>query len=616
MHPVQRQVYPVLLSAATILAILACLRPHVGVELMALADPWVETDVPPPVPAASPSLLGGKYGIGGGAPERPSSGGRPQGWPASAIDPPAEQVGESVPYTPPQDPPPPDHHHRRGTAPIAAPNWWPDRPPLQVPEQRRGRLEARPRAEPAGEAFAESEPWPRRAAAPSRDPVPGEFFPSEAKDFPSSVGAIEPELEPWPRRTQPDRSPSIAPPQRHSASWAPRQPLPAFGRNRRPLEDAPRRAARGEDRPAVTVLSTDQALPGAAPITPDARFPVRAIPCEGAQIVARVGPHAILMSDVWVGAERTLAAIYHARKNDPEAEKGLANLTPEEIVQQRDLLIRARFPLMVKQLVESKLTYHEALGTLPEEGLANIEEQINRVFTEEQLPKLMEFFRAPSQRELDYRLMDSGTSVQRHRRAFLEQTLSQQWLAQQIKINEDVSHEEMRAYYEEHLADFETPIRARWEQISVRATRYPSREAARATLAQAGNRVLDGRPFAEVARQVSDGPTASQGGARDWTHKGSLVSEVLDRAVFGLPVGQLSPILDDGDSLHIVRVIEREGGRRTPFVEAQVDIRKEIRNQRNRVQQQAYIDRLRDRIPVWTILDDRPAPRAASRFGG
>ena len=68
-----------------------------------------------------------------------------------------------------------------------------------------------------------------------------------------------------------------------------------------------------------------------------------------------------------------------------------------------------------------------------------------------------------------------------------------------------------------------------------------------------------GAPFPEIARSGSDGVTASDGGARDWTTQGSLVSKKLDEALFGLPVGELSPILEDEYGLHIVRVTEREG---------------------------------------------------------
>ena len=133
-------------------------------------------------------------------------------------------------------------------------------------------------------------------------------------------------------------------------------------------------------------------------------------------------------------------------------------------------------------------------------------------------------------------------------------------------------------------------------------------------LAVMGNEVLAGRPFEEVARARSEGPTAQAGGTFDWTGKGSLASKPLDEAIFSLPVGQLSTILEDESALHIVRVIERQDAGRTPFLEAQVQIRQTLRDERRRKQVESYLAKLREQTPIWTVFDDDgPQPRVAGR---
>jgi parvulin-like peptidyl-prolyl isomerase len=89
-------------------------------------------------------------------------------------------------------------------------------------------------------------------------------------------------------------------------------------------------------------------------------------------------------------------------------------------------------------------------------------------------------------------------------------------------------------------------------------------------------------PFAEVARRGSHGLTAARGGQRDWTTKGSLKSAVVDEALFGLPVMRMSHILEDDDGFHIVRVIQRKDAFRTPFKDAQVEIRKQLKEEQFR----------------------------------
>lgn len=320
--------------------------------------------------------------------------------------------------------------------------------------------------------------------------------------------------------------------------------------------------------------------------------------------MARVGSDVVLMSDLWVIAEQFLVAVYWRQKTQQPGFPPPPSV--EEILAQRESFVEARFSELLRQLVDAKLACYDALQAVPPEAVKNMEDQVGRHFEKVEVPKFLEFYGAQTYRELEVRLRWGGTSLARHRRLYFERTLAAEWLAQKVKVSEEVGYEEMWAWYQEHLSEFERPARARWEQISVRISKYPSRQAAWARLAQAGNQVLDGRPFAEVARQFSDAPNAPEGGRWDWTTKGSLRSEILDRAIFSLPIGAMSPILEDGDWLHIVRVIDRQEAYRIPFEQAQLQLRQEIRKQRTQIQHQAYLDQLRKRVPVWTVLDQRP----------
>ena len=116
----------------------------------------------------------------------------------------------------------------------------------------------------------------------------------------------------------------------------------------------------------------------------------------------------------------------------------------------------------------------------------------------------------------------------------------------------------------------------------VRKSRHPSRDEAIDLLGRLGNQVLDGAKLAAVARAGSEGSTAREGGLHDWTNKGNLVSESLDNAIFSLPVGQLSRIIETDLGYHVVRVVQRQDQSLTPFLEAQVDIRNKLVRQRKK----------------------------------
>ena len=126
-----------------------------------------------------------------------------------------------------------------------------------------------------------------------------------------------------------------------------------------------------------------------------------------------------------------------------------------------------------------------------------------------------------------------------------------------------------------------------------------------------GDAVLRGANFADVARTRSQGPTAAIGGQYDWTSEGSLASEILDRAIFTLPVGRMSQILDDGrgPTMSIIRVIERTEAGRQAFTEVQSDIKEKLKVahiEKDKEKLHEYVAKLRDQIPIWTIYDDEP----------
>ncbi len=324
-------------------------------------------------------------------------------------------------------------------------------------------------------------------------------------------------------------------------------------------------------------------------------------PCEGAQILARVGNQVILASEVMAGVN---AAI----------ERYKDQVSPDELQQARRLLIQRA----LQPQIETSLIYHDARQKLPDEQLKHVEKRIGEEFDEKQIQKMMESMKTQTREQLDARLGALGSSLQRRKRAFIRGTLARTWMRQQINFDEEVTHQQMLGYYRDHIAEFEHPARARWEELVVRFSDHPNQEAAHTAVASMGNQVFAGAPFAEVARRFSGGTTAAEGGRRDWTTQGNLVSEVLDEALFGprLQVGQLSPILQSKKGFHIVRIVQREAAHVTPFLEAQAEIKPKIQQQRTKEQLQTYVAKLQETIPVWTVFD-KPSSgeRVSSRSG-
>lgn len=308
--------------------------------------------------------------------------------------------------------------------------------------------------------------------------------------------------------------------------------------------------------------------------------------CAGTRILGHVGEIVILESDV-------------AGPVNEFMELNKDRMPPE----QRDAIREDIIKKQLKNVIQTKLVFLDAKRTIPSENWPSIEKQVGKMFEEVEFDRLMKRVGARNRQDLDEKLRKLGTSIEHERQAFLERELCSEWLRKQIKHDDEITYDQMVAYYRKHPDEFTTPARVKWEELMVRSLKYPSDEAAYAALAQMGNAILRGASFADVARQNSDGPTAGKGGAWDWTNKGSLVSKEIDEALFAIPVGQMSAIIKGPNGYHIIRVTARDDVKVAPFLEAQVDIRLKIVKERSEKQFREYLAKLESRIPVSTIYD-------------
>jgi hypothetical protein len=367
----------------------------------------------------------------------------------------------------------------------------------------------------------------------------------------------------------------------------PRQPQPVY----RP-ESWPTSVASDQAQPA---RAADTAAQGQALQTSAALEPINEV-----QVLATVWSDPILVSDVMPYVND----VFLANKEQ---------FPPEQHEKLRAMLIKQR----MTKLIETKTIVNDAKRTIPKENIKNVEKTVFEAFEKKELPKMIKKANCASRAELDNKLRMVGSSVDREKQSFFETTLAQQWLLEKVRPEKagEVTHEEMVAYYRAHLAEYESPPKARWQQLMVRTGKTREKGEAWRKLAQMGNRVLGGVPFEEVAKQDSEGVTAVDGGLRDWTTKGSLVSKPLDQTLFNLPVRTLSPIIEDEQGFHIIVVLEREDTKRVPFTEAQAGIKEKIKKERQQEMINKYLAELKEQTPIWTIFDGQGEEQLSERPG-
>jgi parvulin-like peptidyl-prolyl isomerase len=153
----------------------------------------------------------------------------------------------------------------------------------------------------------------------------------------------------------------------------------------------------------------------------------------------------------------------------------------------------------------------------------------------------------------------------------------------------ELSEDELRAYFEEHKADYSTE-----EQIEASHILVETEEEAQAILAE----LAGGADFAELARTRStDTGTAAQGGALGWFGRGVMIPE-FEEAAFALEVGETSGIVQTDFGFHIIRVTDRRAASEPEFEEVADRVRADAESAIARERFDAWLKAAREEATV------------------
>lgn len=281
---------------------------------------------------------------------------------------------------------------------------------------------------------------------------------------------------------------------------------------------------------APTPAPAPAAAPAAAVQQPGTSLPVD-------RIVAVVGSEPILWSDVLVAVNQKRAQGL-AFPTDSAGQMAIAKEALEELIDAEILVQRAA---------------HLKIEVTEEEAAPQVDDQIRRI--REQFPS-----------DVDYRreLREAGFGTpEEYRRTLVEQVRRQ--MLQQRTFEEmrkrlrpaTVTQAEIDAAFETNRERLrQRPASVTFRQIVVApkpsdASKAKARAKADSLLAE----IRAGGDFEQIARRESMDPASKElGGDIGWNRRGSGLVAEFERAMFTLPPGRVSPIVETAFGYHIIRV--------------------------------------------------------------
>lgn len=282
----------------------------------------------------------------------------------------------------------------------------------------------------------------------------------------------------------------------------------------------------------------------------------------------------------------------------PRLKEAEAKVSAADFAELKRKLIERELPAHIEQaiLVDS------ALSKLKPEQREMVDEQLDKIFVEE-LGRIQAEMGAKSVAELEAILQEAGTSITTLQRSFNNRQLAGQAMGLLTPAEPTVSRSEMLKEYQQRLDEFTEPERVRWQQIWISYKKHGGQKQALDVLDNVVRALRSNAPFDTVAQEFSDGIKADDGGQWDWTQRGELSDEEIEKLLFELPVGEVGPVVSGENAFQIVRVTERQSERTKTFGEVQDQIAKEIKQRKQQEMLEETLAELKDKAVVTTMFD-------------
>lgn len=211
---------------------------------------------------------------------------------------------------------------------------------------------------------------------------------------------------------------------------------------------------------------------------------------------------------------------------------------------------------ILESLIDQELLAQAASDAGLEADQAIVDQQLQRI--KGQFPSEEQYIQALAQQGVseDSLLSDIRKSV-----------IVQQYISDEFSSSITVDEDDAKSYYDENPGYFEQPEQIRASHILFKVEKEADDTAIAAAKEKAEaalKRYNDGEEFSDLARELSEGPSASQGGDLGFFGKNQMVKAFED-AAFALEVGETAGPVRTDFGFHLIRLTAKNEAGTMPY---------------------------------------------------
>ena len=209
----------------------------------------------------------------------------------------------------------------------------------------------------------------------------------------------------------------------------------------------------------------------------------------------------------------------------------------------------------------------------------------------------------PNMEVFDQVLHRQGSSLSDLRRVSRQKYIGETLIYQLVYSRLTVMTQEIEEFYNDNVKRFTEPAVVELAEILF-LTEGKDKATVRSKAEEILSKLKAGTPFEELARESSEGTTASKGGAIG-TFKSGSMSEAVETVAFSLEAEAFSGIIEAEYGYQIIKVLSIKPARVKPMEEVRGEIQNEVHHKKGQPQVQKFLEELRRESYIYVAPEYR-----------
>lgn len=296
--------------------------------------------------------------------------------------------------------------------------------------------------------------------------------------------------------------------------------------------------------------------------------------CRGQEVLDGI---AAVVNDDVVTFSQVRELIGPVEKSARESLKG------EELVAKiKEIRVKAINDLIDRQLILQE--FRKNKFNIPEHFL---EDRIGTIVREEFGGDRAAFVRT---------LHAQGYTLDKFKQLETDKMIVSAMRSQNVKNEVIVPESKITEYYQKNREEYAVEEQIHLRMIAIRKAETGA-DTRRAYIDEIRAKIIEGAEFGDLARMYSEDSTQDAGGDWGWINRKTL-NESLAKIAFGMKAGQVSPVIELGNSYYVLYVEAKKNAQTRPMQEVRDEIQGKMMQQERQRRQEEWITKLRKKAYI------------------